>query len=88
MKLIDVDDLTKKLGISEHCNDCKYDNCPHCNWRPNPVDTCEAIFDAAKVEAIPTQWIINNYIKNRPADESVYYMAMITKWREENADVN
>lgn len=87
MKLIKVGDLAKKLEISEHCDDCKHDNHPFCNWKPNAVDICEAIFYAPEVEAIPIQWIIDNYIKDRPADESVPYMVMVNKWRERKSDV-
>lgn len=83
MKLIKADDLAEKLEISENCDGCKYVKGVFCDWKPNAVDICEAIYDAPEVEAIPIQWIIDNYITDKPADESVPYMVMVNKWREE-----
>jgi len=45
----------------------------------------EALREEEAVEAIPVRWIVENFIKDRPADESVDFMMMINKWREERA---
>lgn len=90
MKLIKVGELAEKLEISENCDDCKYCDCPFCEWNPNPVDICEAIFDAPEVEAIPVSWI-EEYATclEKPSDvylaEKILLTAMIKKWREEKA---
>lgn len=46
-------------------------------------EAIEALREQEAVEAIPVKWIVENFIKDRPADESVDFMMMINKWREE-----
>lgn len=46
-------------------------------------EAIEALREEEAVEAIPVRWIVENFIKDRPADESVDFMMMINKWREE-----
>lgn len=48
-------------------------------------EAIEALREEEAVEAIPVRWIVENFIKDRPADESVDFMMMINKWREERA---
>jgi len=82
--LIDKDKLMEELGISHSCEDCSHAKGVYCDMYTRFVDACEAISDAKPVEAIPIEWIVENYIQGNEADVSLYYMEMINKWRGEN----
>ena len=53
MRLIDADELVKKLNIKENCKDCEYVSCiVFCGRGSEFVNACEAIFDAPTVDAV------------------------------------
>ena len=56
MRLIDGDALTAKFGIGHDCSVCEHDDTPFCQWKPNAVDICEAIYEAPTIEPEP-KWI-------------------------------
>ena len=53
MRAIDPIDriaLMEKLGIKEECTVCEQNSSPHCKWKPDVVDVCEAICTAPTIE--------------------------------------
>lgn len=64
MRLIDADALMEEVGISNICEDCKFDADPFCDLRGGSV--CRAIRNAPTIEATPMQSVTTIWTDGEP----------------------